>query len=133
VGFCSIPFWIEGSHLKTIREEVGLSQQQLSELCGISRGIIANYETDVTVPLVDTALKMHLILQGLGSMGAARALLDIFKWERVVNSASLEVLKAESKENHIAMTKLKKRMSEIETLEQDVSAALKKKGDKHEK
>jgi len=42
----TIPAWTPGDRLRKARESAGLSQQQLADRIGISRGSVTNYESD---------------------------------------------------------------------------------------
>lgn len=52
-----------GQRIKTLREARGLSQQQLADLLGISRGLVTQWETDaIANPKIPTFLKLCEVL-----------------------------------------------------------------------
>lgn len=56
-------FWAEKEFLKRVREGVGLSQEGLAQATGITRSVIANYESGRS-PLssLEHALKIYMVL-----------------------------------------------------------------------
>lgn len=51
-----------GEKIRKRREELGLSQEQLASLAGITRRSIVNYETDVKKPFTSTLRKLATAL-----------------------------------------------------------------------
>lgn len=51
-----------GSRIKERREQLGLTQVQLAELLGITKGAVGNYETDVNSPKASTLYKVFDVL-----------------------------------------------------------------------
>ena len=51
-----------GEKVRNRREELGLSQEQLASLAGITRRSIVNYETDVKKPFMSTLRKLAAAL-----------------------------------------------------------------------
>lgn len=51
-----------GTRIKQRREELGISQHQLAEKLGITKGAVGNYETEVSSPKEDVLLKLFDIL-----------------------------------------------------------------------
>ncbi len=47
-----------GSRIKEAREAVGLTQEELAELMGVSKGTIGNYETDGSYPRLELMKKL---------------------------------------------------------------------------
>lgn len=84
-------FWRDAKFLKRCREEVGLSQAALAEAIGISRLVIANYETGVSVPAADSAYKIYQALDALGNVDALRAKVEIGNILFLVGRESREV------------------------------------------
>ena len=56
----SIP--AEGA-METVRKELGLSQPALARECGVSRDVIANYESGRTRPSIDDLLQVWRVLE----------------------------------------------------------------------
>lgn len=52
-----------GSRLKERREALGITQPQLAELLGVSKGAVGNYETDLNSPRATILYKVFDILQ----------------------------------------------------------------------
>lgn len=51
-----------GSRLKDRREQLGITQPQLAEMLGVSKGAVGNYETDVNSPRAAILYKVFNIL-----------------------------------------------------------------------
>ena len=51
-----------GLRLRKLREEKGLSQEELGKRIGVSKGSIYRYENNVQVPSLDTAKKLAKVL-----------------------------------------------------------------------
>mgnify|MGYP001623148347 FL=1 len=51
-----------GLRLRKLREEKGLSQEELGKRIGVSKGSIYRYESNVQVPSLDTAKKLAKVL-----------------------------------------------------------------------
>lgn len=47
-----------GSRIKERRLNIGLTQEQLAKLIGVTKGSIANYENEVSVPKVEILFKL---------------------------------------------------------------------------
>lgn len=52
-----------GSRIKAARREKKLTQEQLAQQCGVTKGAISNYENDVSTPDVE---KLSAIMECLG-------------------------------------------------------------------
>lgn len=52
-----------GSRMKTRREELGMTQTQLAEKIGVTKGAIGNYETDANSPKASMMYKIFEALQ----------------------------------------------------------------------
>lgn len=52
-----------GSRIKAARRRKGLTQEQLAQQCGVTKGAISNYENDVSTPDVE---KLSAIMECLG-------------------------------------------------------------------
>ncbi len=52
-----------GSRIKVARREKKLTQEQLAQQCGVTKGAISNYENDVSTPDVE---KLSAIMECLG-------------------------------------------------------------------
>lgn len=52
-----------GSRIKAARRERKLTQEQLAQQCGVTKGAISNYENDVSTPDVE---KLSAIMECLG-------------------------------------------------------------------
>lgn len=52
-----------GSRIKERREELGITQTQLAELLGLTKGAIGNYETDANSPKASTLYKVFDVLK----------------------------------------------------------------------
>lgn len=52
-----------GSRIKERREELGMTQEELASLLGVSKGAIGNYETGIGFPKVENMTKLFKILQ----------------------------------------------------------------------
>lgn len=69
-------YWQIPSFLKGIRQsfQPTLSQEELARKSGVSRSVIADYETGrAALNSVDNALKLYMILEAFGSKEAGRA------------------------------------------------------------
>ena len=51
-----------GCRIKEARKKKGITQDRLAEVCGISRVMVARYETDSNMPQVDTLKKIADVL-----------------------------------------------------------------------
>ncbi len=51
-----------GSKIKEARIKLGMSQEKLAELAGVTKGAIGNYETDVSSPKEPILIKLMQIL-----------------------------------------------------------------------
>jgi putative transcriptional regulator len=51
-----------GNHLRRLREERGLTQEQLADLVGLSRQSIISIERGRFIPSIETALRLSLAL-----------------------------------------------------------------------
>ena len=47
-----------GTRLKARREQLGITQPQLAEMLGVSKGAIGNYETDANSPKATILFKV---------------------------------------------------------------------------
>jgi predicted transcriptional regulator len=71
-------FWQAPEYLKSAREELSLSQQDLAKNSGITRSIIADIESGRTYfSSVQHALSLYTTLEALGSAEARRALQSV--------------------------------------------------------
>lgn len=52
-----------GSRLKERREQLGITQVQLAEMLGVSKGAIGNYETDLNSPKATVLYKVFEVLK----------------------------------------------------------------------
>lgn len=52
-----------GSRMKERREELGITQTQLAELIGVTKGAIGNYETDANSPKASIMYKVFSALK----------------------------------------------------------------------
>lgn len=52
-----------GSRIKERREELGITQTQLANLLGLTKGAIGNYETDANSPKASTLYKVFDVLK----------------------------------------------------------------------
>lgn len=52
-----------GSRMKMRREELGMTQTQLAEKIGVTKGAIGNYETDANSPKASMMYKIFEVLQ----------------------------------------------------------------------
>lgn len=52
-----------GSRIKERREELGLTQTQLAEMLGVTKGAIGNYETDANSPKASIMYKVFSVLK----------------------------------------------------------------------
>lgn len=52
-----------GKRIKECREKVGLTQEQLAKLLGVSKGAIGNYESDASYPKIENMTKLFDILK----------------------------------------------------------------------
>lgn len=52
-----------GSRIKERREQLGMTQPQLSDALGVSKGEIGNYETDANSPKASILYKVFDVLQ----------------------------------------------------------------------
>ena len=52
-----------GERIKERREELGITQIQLAELIGVTKGAIGNYETDANSPKASIMYKVFEALQ----------------------------------------------------------------------
>lgn len=52
-----------GSRIKEKREQLGLTQPQLAELLGVSKGTVGNYESNISSPNEQTLFKLFEILK----------------------------------------------------------------------
>lgn len=52
-----------GSRIKERREELGITQTQLAELLGVSKGAVGNYETDANSPKASIMYKVFDVLK----------------------------------------------------------------------
>ena len=52
-----------GSRIKERREELGITQTQLAEMIGVTKGAIGNYETDANSPKASIMYKVFRALQ----------------------------------------------------------------------
>lgn len=51
-----------GKRLKRLRDEAGLSQEQLAQRAGVPVGSLRNYEQDRRVPRLDAAARLAKVL-----------------------------------------------------------------------
>lgn len=61
-------YWEKPGYFKRLRKEVGLSQHELARATGISRSVIANYETGVTGVSTRDSFKICEALLKVGSL-----------------------------------------------------------------
>lgn len=47
-----------GSRIKECRESIGMTQEELADIMGVSKGTIGNYETDVSYPRFENMSKL---------------------------------------------------------------------------
>ena len=52
-----------GTRLKARREQLGITQPQLAEMLGVSKGAIGNYETDANSPKATILFKVFDVLK----------------------------------------------------------------------
>lgn len=52
-----------GSRLKERREAVGITQEELAKLLGVSKGAIGNYETGISYPKIENMTKLFDLLK----------------------------------------------------------------------
>lgn len=52
-----------GSRIKECREKLGITQEELAKLMGVSKGAIGNYESGIGYPKVENMTKLFSILQ----------------------------------------------------------------------
>ncbi len=52
-----------GKRIKECREKVGLTQEELAKLLGVSKGAIGNYESDASYPKIENMTKLFEILK----------------------------------------------------------------------
>lgn len=52
-----------GSRMKERREELGMTQTQLAEIIGVTKGAVGNYETDANSPKASIMYKVFSALQ----------------------------------------------------------------------
>lgn len=52
-----------GSRIKERREELGITQTQLAEMLGLTKGAIGNYETDANSPKASTLYRVFEVLR----------------------------------------------------------------------
>lgn len=52
-----------GKRIKECREKVGLTQEELAKLLGVSKGAIGNYESDASYPKIENMTKLFDILK----------------------------------------------------------------------
>lgn len=50
-----------GDTLKTLRKRAGLSQEQLAQQLGITKGMVSSYETSMRMPSYPVLLKIALV------------------------------------------------------------------------
>jgi DNA-binding XRE family transcriptional regulator len=111
-----LPFWAKSSYLKKLREEVGLSQHNLARTIGISRSVIANYETGVTIPTLDSAIKICMVLKSLGNEEAAKTLILLATYDKEMCLAVRELLDGEIELLKERQEKMNKRIASLELL-----------------
>lgn len=52
-----------GSRIKECREKLGITQEELATLLGVSKGAIGNYEAEIGYPKVENMTKLFTILK----------------------------------------------------------------------
>ena len=52
-----------GKRIKECREKVGLTQEELAKLLGVSKGAIGNYESDASYPKIENMTKLFELLK----------------------------------------------------------------------
>ena len=57
------PYAEFGERLAALRKGVGMSRQQLGDLCGVAPSTIINYERGKRIPYADTAVRMAQVFQ----------------------------------------------------------------------
>lgn len=88
-------FWISPDYLKAARNEIfGLSQEALAKEVGITRQVLANYETRRSLRATDDALSIYKVLALKGSALALRAVLELLDLQK--ESCERQILQVES-------------------------------------
>ncbi|HXL23833.1 MAG TPA: helix-turn-helix transcriptional regulator [Candidatus Dormibacteraeota bacterium] len=108
--------WIGPAALKKRREDVGLSQQELAQIAGITRSVIANYETGVTFPSLDNAMRMYQVFEALGSKEAREIFLSIAKWDNDISRATLRLFDEEALVLETRRRKVEERLAQVEAM-----------------
>jgi transcriptional regulator with XRE-family HTH domain len=93
------PVWLSAGFLKQAREESGLTQEELEKASGISRVIIAQYETGSRPPTIENAHAIYSALEKSSSTSvfATNGLRFSVEFSRAVSIATLEMLRNEIK------------------------------------
>lgn len=91
------PRWLSAGFLKQAREEAGLTQEELEKASGISRVIIAQYETGSRPPTIENAHAIYSALEKSRrtSTYAINGLRFSVEFSRAVSLAKLELLRNE--------------------------------------
>jgi transcriptional regulator with XRE-family HTH domain len=88
---------------------------ELARKSGVSRAIIANYETGVTSLTVENALVIYMILEAYGSKEAGRAVRAILEILRKAVKQELAVVDTELNALQKRRQQLLARLAEIES------------------
>ena len=126
-------FWRDPAYLKKFREGLDISQEALARESGVTRGVIANYETGVTnLSSVDTALKLYRVLaakertqvSNLSSLrdapqigGALKAVLALLALEKESAKREIAEIGRQAEMLQRKMAAVKARRTDIETEE----------------
>lgn len=91
-------FWLAPEYLEKAREEVNFSQYDLQKATGLSRSIIAKYETGLKVPTLGNLHIIYSVLEKLGSLNAINGLRAISELDKSTSLMALEMIAGERKE-----------------------------------
>lgn len=61
--FCSASLYTTemsiGSRVRQIRQQMGLSQERFGEICGVTKGMVSQWESNIVTPPIDRMVELH--------------------------------------------------------------------------
>lgn len=125
--------WLRAEYLKKSREEAAgdQSQEDVARLAGgMTRQIIANYESGLTLPSSENIFKIYKVLSALGSESASRALLEIRQLDR--ESLLAGIIRG-AKDIEMATFRQQKRKDDLKECDSDIQRIKEKLGVKQKR
>lgn len=121
------------TYLEHARKEVKeLSQEELGRAAGVSRSLIAHYETGVKVLTLGSAARLYAVLETLGSVAAINALRAIAELSKTVSLMTLPMIASEREHldanDAAARVYLAEHDAEILRLDQKLATVVQKRG-----